>query len=575
MDKVFWMRLKHLLGIMIPSVKSVESFYLFVLTMLLLARTVLSIRVAEVMGSNAQSLVEMNLSKFVRGVLALGGIAIPASIVNSLLKYFTNMLAIRFRKRLSFHMHEKYLDGITFYKASVGHNIDNIDQRITQDIEHFATNLSNLYATTFKPVVDIVLFTRRLASSVGLQGPAMMYMYYLLSGFFLRRLLPNFARMTSKQQQLEGDFRFHHTRLLMHAEEVAFYRGWDRERFLINRAFDRLYTHCANLLWKQALVGVFDAWLVKYGATMVGYAVVALPVFGSVGNDDEAKDTSAITRGYIRNTQILINLAQATGQIVLLYKRITQIAGYTARVSELLELFSHVNRANFDGATRIDNAPTVKFENVDIATPDDDITLIKGVNLEVPQFVHTIIMGPNGSGKSSILRVLNKLWPAKNGTVSRPPLKDIMFIPQRPYFPIGTLRDQVIYPDTHTDMKRKGITDDDLLVILKDAELAYLLEREGGWDATKDWIDVLSGGEKQRMNISRVYYHKPKYACLDECTSAVSVDVEGRLYRKCQELGCTIITISHRKQLMKYHRKLLQLNDEATLVPSDIKEEKP
>jgi ATP-binding cassette subfamily D (ALD) protein 3 len=467
------------------------------------------------------------------------------------------------------------MEGITFYKASMGNNIDNIDQRITQDIEQFATNISSLYATTFKPVVDIVLFTRRLASSVGLQGPAMMYLYYILSGFFLRRLLPNFARMTSKQQQLEGDFRFHHTRLLMHAEEIAFYRGWDREKFLINRSFDRLYSHCSNLLWKQALVGVFDAWLVKYGATMVGYAVVALPVFGSVSNDDEAKDTSAITRGYIRNTQILINLAQATGQIVLLYKRITQIAGYTSRVSELLELFAHVNRANLDGATRIDNSNTVKFENVDIVTPDEDLTLIRSINVEVPQFAHTIIMGPNGSGKSSVLRVLNQLWPAKSGSVSRPPLKDIMFIPQRPYFPLGTLRDQVIYPDQLSDMKRKGITDDDLLTILKDAELQYLLEREGGWDATKDWIDVLSGGEKQRMNISRVYYHKPKYACLDECTSAVSVDVEGRLYRKCQEYGCTIITISHRKQLMKYHRHLLKLDDKGMLNPSEIKEEKP
>lgn len=149
------MRLKHLIGIMVPGVRSIESFYLVLLTILLLARTVLSIRVAEVMGSNAQSLVEMNLKKFVRGVLALGAIAIPASVVNSLLKYFTNMLSIRFRKRLSLHVHEKYLDGITFYKASMGNNIDNIDQRITQDIDQFATNISSLYATTFKPVVDI------------------------------------------------------------------------------------------------------------------------------------------------------------------------------------------------------------------------------------------------------------------------------------------------------------------------------------------------------------------------------------------------------------------------------------
>jgi ABC-type uncharacterized transport system fused permease/ATPase subunit len=107
------------------------------------------------------------------------------------------------------------------------------DQRITQDVEKFSTAVSELYSSTFKPIVDIVLFTRRLVNSIGYGGPILMYLYYVLSGFVMRRLLPNFAKMTAKQQKLEGDFRFNHSRLLMHAEEIAFYRGWGIEKNLV------------------------------------------------------------------------------------------------------------------------------------------------------------------------------------------------------------------------------------------------------------------------------------------------------------------------------------------------------
>lgn len=112
-----------------------------------------------------------------------------------------------------------------------------------------------------------------------------------------------------------------------------------------------------------------------------------------------------------------------------------------------------------------------------------------------------------------------------------------MFLPQRPYLSIGTLRDQVIYPDGDRDMRTKGVTEDDLKRVLDEARLGYLPDREGGWDTRKEWKDVLSGGEKQRMGFARVLYHEPQYAVIDEGTSAVSSDVEGLLYETCKEKG--------------------------------------
>lgn len=179
-------------------------------------------------------------------------------------------------------------------------------------------------------------------------------------------------------------------------------------------------------------------------------------------------------------------------------------------------------------------------------------------------------------GKSAIARIIAGLWPAYRGLVSRPKANGeggIMFLPQRPYLSIGTLRDQVIYPDGEADMRDKRKTEYDLKVALEEARLGYLPEREGGWDTRKEWKDVLSGGEKQRLAIARLLYHEPEYAFIDEGTSAVSSDVEGLLYETCKEKGISecifypadlasvhqtnislaLITISTRASLKKYH----------------------
>jgi ATP-binding cassette subfamily D (ALD) long-chain fatty acid import protein len=128
-----------------------------------------------------------------------------------------------------------------------------------------------------------------------------------------------------------------------------------------------------------------------------------------------------------------------------------------------------------------------------------------------------------------------------------------MFLPQRPYLSPGTLRDQVIYPDTEIEMRDHGRRDIELKHVLEEAKLGYLPDREGGWDIRKQWKDVLSGGEKQRMAIARLLYHEPRYAFIDEGTSAVSSDVEGLLYERCKEKGITLITISTRASLKRYH----------------------
>jgi ATP-binding cassette subfamily D (ALD) protein 3 len=192
---------------------------------------------------------------------------------------------------------------------------------------------------------------------------------------------------------------------------------------------------------------------------------------------------------------------------------------------------------------------------------------VENIKFEIKPGYHTLISGPNGCGKSSLFRILGNLWPLKGGILRKPDFSEIFYIPQRPYLPTGTLRDQIIYPHTIEDFRRLGKKDEDLIKLLEEVDIDVIRKRQKhGLDAIKDWNDLLSGGEKQRMAMARLFYHHPKYAILDECTSAVSIDVEGKMYTQAKKLNITLITVSHRKTLWKFHDYILRFSGDVKFI---------
>ena len=320
--------------------------------------------------------------------------------------------------------------------------------------------------------------------------------------------MPPFAEMTRDSQKLEGEFRSHHHRLIAHSEEIAFYGGSEREKDIVNNSFKSIIRLSNKQFTLQGLMSVLDTYLVKYGASMVAYSMMIPAVYlGLQGL--KGKSTADIMQYYLTSTQIFLALGAACKHLVLSYKRIQALSGLTIRIWELFRMFKERNNNEDEkemmalaaaNPNRVGGPPKViigdeiEFNNVDIFSPTGQL-LLKGLNFKVAKNNNVLISGRNGSGKSSLFRVLGGLWPLCSGTLTKPPLSKLFYIPQKPYMCPGTLRDQVTYPLSFNSNEH----DKKLEEIMNLVSLNYLVDREGGWSSVRDWMDVLSGGEKQRI----------------------------------------------------------------------------
>jgi ATP-binding cassette, subfamily D (ALD), peroxisomal long-chain fatty acid import protein len=590
-----------LLSIMIPRWNSKETGLLLSHGVFLVLRTYLSLVVARLDGAIVRDLVAGNGRSFTYGILRWLSVGTLASYTNSMIKFLQSKISIAFRTRLTRYIHDLYLNSnLNFYKLS---NLDGgvgqgADQFITQDLTLFCSAAASLYSSLGKPLVDIFVFNYQLYRSLGPLALTGLLGNYFATATLLRRLSPPFGKLKAVEGRKEGDFRGLHARLIANAEEVAFYGGADIEKVYLNRSFKELQSWMEGIYSLKVRYNMLEDFVLKYSWSAFGYIITSLPVFlpawGGLGGILELATPVSPTspsdnkeRGrmkeFITNKRLMLSLADAGGRMMYSIKDLSELAGYTSRVYTLISTLHRVHANAYFNPRRssaqielyslADVQGTmqkgfhgVRLEDVPVVAPalfpygGDE--LIESLSFVVHSGEHLLISGSNGVGKSAIARIVAGLWPVYRGLVSRPRstgMDGIMFLPQRPYLSIGTLRDQVIYPHTEVDMREAGHRDHELQRVLDEARLGYLPEREGGWDTRKEWKDVLSGGEKQRMAIARLLYHEPRYAFIDEGTSAVSSDVEGILYETAKEKGITLITISTRVSLKKYHTYNLTL----------------
>ncbi|XP_029979504.1 ATP-binding cassette sub-family D member 3 isoform X1 [Sphaeramia orbicularis] len=581
-DKVFFLRILRILGIMVPRVFCKETGYLILIAAMLVARTYCDVWMIQNGTMIESAIIGRSTKDFKTFLFSFIKFMPLIALVNNFLKLGLNELKLRFRERLTKNLYDQYLQGFTYYKmGNLDNRIANADQLLTQDVEKFCNSVVDLYSNLSKPLLDIGLYIFKLTSAIGAQGPAIMMAYLLISGLFLTRLRRPIGKMTVTEQRYEGEYRYVNSRLITNSEEIAFYNGNMREKQTIYATFKKLVDHLHNFIFFRFSMGFIDSIIAKYVATVVGYLVVSRPFLNLAHPRHLHSTHSELLEDYYQSGRMLLRMSQALGRIVLAGREMTRLSGFTARITELMKVLKDLNTGRYErtmvshqekesdtaekvvlvpGSGKIINRDNIiKFDHTPLATPNGDV-LIRDLSFEVRSGTNVLVCGPNGCGKSSLFRVLGELWPLFGGHLTKPERGKLFYVPQRPYMTLGSLRDQVIYPDTLEEQRRKGISDQVLKEYLDNVQLGHILDREGSWDTVQDWMDVLSGGEKQRMAMARLFYHKPQFAILDECTSAVSVDVEDYIYSHCRTVGITLFTVSHRKSLWKHHEYYLHMD---------------
>jgi len=488
---------------------------------------------------------------------------------------------------------------MTFYTLSaLDDRIKNADQLITVDVSKFSNSLAELYGSLSKPILDLVIYNWSLSRSVGGEGLFAMSLLVQLSASLMRALTPPFGKYVAEEARLEGEFRFQHSRLIDYSEEIALLNGQEAEKDTLDKGYFTLIKHVNRILRRKFYHGVMEDFVVKYFWGALGLLLCSIPVFFQVPGQIKAGGAGRDrTESFITSRRLLVQSSDAFGRLMFSYKEVSQLAGYTSRVSTLLEVLADIQRGHFEKAL-VSSASTeansavlsgrgeqeegedIKFEGVPIVSPNGDV-LVKALDFHIRRSDHLLIVGPNGCGKSSLFRILGGLWPVYGGKVRKPPAEDIFYIPQRPYLSKGTLRQQILYPDGLYEMRKKGVTDADLTSILKVLDLDTLLSLESPTtsiskdtlktsrttlDTVAEWPSLLSTGNQQRIAAARLFYHAPKYAILDECTSSVTAEVEKIMYEEAKRLGITLMTVSHRKSLWRYHGWILQFDGQGGYV---------
>eukprot|EP00588_Corethron_pennatum_P010986 CAMPEP_0194268442 /NCGR_PEP_ID=MMETSP0169-20130528/2765_1 /TAXON_ID=218684 /ORGANISM="Corethron pennatum, Strain L29A3" /LENGTH=740 /DNA_ID=CAMNT_0039009677 /DNA_START=48 /DNA_END=2270 /DNA_ORIENTATION=- len=568
--------------------------------------------------------------------------------INVSFSFQRSVLALKWRKWTTQRVLSLYYQNKVYYglenlqrgnavndPSSNTRSIDNPDQRIVEDINSFTDTSLYLFLVIVTSTIDFVTFSMILFKIV----PKLFYAILLYASFgtFVTYCIGKaLVRLNFISLKREADFRYSLVRFRENAESIAFYGGESIESREVSRRLNDLVTNKKDIIVKdrnletfttgyQYLVQVLPIMVVAplyfEGTVLFGVLTQASSAFMRILNDvslivTNFQTLAAFSAGIdrlasfleaIRNTDTSRSPDSHLLERACLIDNSTEDSKVPDPVpaasteSGRLSIGVHISSGAYVGQES--DKRRLSLDNLTVFTPDKSRMLIDKLSLDLQNHENLLIVGPSGTGKSSLLRAISGLWNSGSGIVDRPHDRSVLFLPQKPYCPLGNLRDQILYPsilpqadDQHkskTTIIKSQLTnydsirsiqeqfsDGDLLELLKRVGLKSLAKRVGNGDPykglyeVKDWGKTLSLGEQQRVAFARILVNRPKLVVLDESTSSLDMAGEKVLYGiLSEEAACgniSFVSVGHRPSLVKYHNKKLTLGKKGTFLLEDI-----
>jgi putative ATP-binding cassette transporter len=518
---------------------------LALLVVLLLAQARLAVLFNEQTGEFTSALAARQEERFwdaIRYCLGLLLVMVPTYAFY----YFTrDTLGIHWRRWLTHRFLDSYFAQRHYYELNANPSIDNPDQRIAEDISTF-TQRSLYYLLIFAGAI-----LQLIAFSAVLWSISRMLVYFLVVYAILGTVvtLAVFGKpllgLNFTQLKREADFRFGMVRVRENAEQIAFYRGEQQESGQARRRFAAAFENYNLLIRKQLFLNLF-----QYSYSLLTLVLPSAIIAADVLSGDLEVGKAVQAGG------AFAAVLSAISVIIENFEGLSRFAAGIDRLNTFSRVLAVPPGGRLHGQGLIETAAgeALALEHLTLLTPGGERILVKDLSLTAEPGRGLMITGTSGAGKSSLLRAVAGLWYRGSGRIVRPAEQEIMFLPQQPYMILGSLRSQLLYPNTGQEVE-----DVELLRLLERVRLPDLAERFGGLEAERDWEKVLSIGEQQRLAFARVLQNRPRYAILDEATSALDIANEEHLYRELAAAGTTPISVTHHETLRQYHHQMLEL----------------